>query len=49
MVTVILDKPYLYNRIVPIKRLFSEKNENFSLMKKNKRSIILIEKKCTNM
>ena len=49
MVTLILDKPYLYNRIVPIKRLFSEKNENFSLMKKNKRSIILIEKKCTNM
>ncbi len=43
-VTVILDKPYHYNRIVPIKRLFNEKNEYFSLLKKKDRAVILIEK-----
>ena len=43
-VTVFLDKHYHYNRIVPIKRLFNEKNEYFSLLKKKDRAVILIEK-----
>ena len=43
-VTVVLNKPYHYNRIVPTKRLFCEEEKYFSLLKKKDRSIILIEK-----
>lgn len=43
-VAIILHETFTHNRVVKIERLFSEKLEDFSLMKKDNRSIILINR-----
>lgn len=43
-VAIVLHETFTHNRVVKIERLFSEKLEDFSLMKKDNRSIILINR-----
>ena len=43
-VAVVLNQIFTHNRIVEIKRLFSESKDDFSLMESEKREIILIYK-----
>lgn len=43
-VAVVLNQIFTHNRIVEIKRLFSENKDDFSLMESEKREIILINK-----
>lgn len=44
-VRIVLNQDLSYNRIVKIKRLFSQSRDDFSLMEINKREVVLINKK----
>ena len=41
-VAIVLHQTFTHNRLVKVERLFDERLKDFSLLEKNKRSIILI-------
>ena len=43
-VAIVLHQTFTHNRLVKIERLFDESLKHFSLLEKNKRSIILINR-----
>ena len=43
-VAIVLHQTFTHNRLVKIERLFDESLKDFSLLEKNKRSIILINR-----
>ena len=43
-VAIVLHKSFTHNRLVKIERLFDESHKDFSLLEKNKRSVILLNR-----